>query len=154
MNLHSQRATVAQREPLGTPESLITVAWGVKSPSALIPTVPKWRDNRTNIRGSSYAGNGGRRFTSAGVSAETLASPRTPLGNALPCSSNYSIGAMGTGGLLTAGVESGKRSLPAAAAGKYSLGTVTRLMDCLASDLRETEGSHLTLRIQKLARRS
>lgn len=130
-------------EPLGTPESLITVACGAKSPSASIHTGPKWRDNRTNIRGSSYTGNGGRGFPSACASAETLAPPRTPLGNALPRSSSYSVGAMGKGGLLAAAVESGRRSVPAAAAGKCSLGTVTRLMDCLASDLRETEGSHL-----------
>lgn len=73
----------------------------------------------------------------------------------LPCSSNYSTRAVDKRGLLISGSESGKRSLPAAAAGRYS---------ALAWSLgwwivwRQTRGSLnaliCSLWIQELARRS
>lgn len=55
---------------------------------------------------------------------------------------NYSTGAKGTHGVPVSGWESGKRPLPATAAGRC-LGMAMGLMDHLASDSREIEGSHL-----------
>lgn len=142
-------------EPLGTPQSLIAVAWEAKSPSALINTGPKWRGKRSNISRSSNTGNWGRGFTSAFLQVKTFASPRTPLGNALPCSSNYSIGAIGKHGLLISGSESGKTSLPAAAAGRY--GVLAWSLDWWII-WHQTRGSLkaliCSLWTQKLARRS
>jgi len=142
-------------EPLGTPQSLIAVAWEAKSPSHLINTGPKWRGKMRNISSPSYTGNRGRRFTSACVQVKTLASLRAPPRNTLPCSSNYSVGAIDRHGLLISGLESGKRSSPAAAAGRYS---------ALAWSLgwwivwHQTQGGLMalvcSLWIQQLARRS
>lgn len=104
-------------EPAGTPQSRTTVAWQSKPPSALIRAVPKWRGKRSDTRSSSPVGIEG------GDSALPLRTLK-PLCHQEPprqCSSlQQSIPALGKGtrGVPVSGLESGKTSLPATAAGR------------------------------------